>query len=455
MTRDSQDSQDSQDSWIDRFARVVGRIVPDAITAAIFLLVVLFGAALLAGNTFATTMDAWYRGLWMLLPFTMQMTLIITLSAVLGQTPFFRKAVTTLAALPRTTAQVVIGAVLLSGGLSYFYWGLGIALGPLIAIAFARAAERKKIPVDFLFLLATVWAANALWQFGLSSSAALLMATPGHFLEAQIGVLPLRTTIWSPAAIIHEIAFLIALLATGCWLMPKAMRPLSAFPEAEKLAEPVEPDESTPANFSERLERSTIVTLVFCCAVAAWLYYHFVTKRLGLDINSLNAVFLLLSFLLHRNVYRFTKALQHAITSAWPVIVIYHLYAGVAGLIQFTTIGEKLAGMIAAVSTPYTFPLLAAVSGTLASFFIPSSGGQWAIQGFVTSKAALAVGLTVQRGMLALSIGDHMGNLTTPFWAMIVAGIARVNFREFIGYGMIFAALWFVIGVIVFTFAPC
>jgi len=34
---------------------------------------------------------------------------------------------------------------------------------------------------------------------------------------------------------------------------------------------------------------------------------------------------------------------------------------------------------------------------------------------------------------------------------MIVAGIARVSFR----YGMIFAALWFVIGGIVFTFAPC
>ena len=30
---------------------------------------------------------------------------------------------------------------------------------------------------------------------------------------------------------------------------------------------------------------------------------------------------------------------------------------------------------------------------------------------------------------------------------MVIAGVARVNFREFIGYGMIFAVLWFVIGV--------
>lgn len=444
-----------QESWADRFARVMGRIVPDAITAAIFLLVALFGASLAVGNSFSTTMDAWYRGLWMLLPFTMQMTLIITLSSVVGQSPLFRRMVAALARMPKTTNQVVIGAVLLNGALSYFYWGLGVALGPIIAIFFAREAEKKRIQIDFLFLLASVWAANAVWQFGLSASAPLLMATEGHFLKDLIGVLPLSTTIWSPAAIVHEVVFMAALMAVGCWMMPKAMRPLSAFPEANKLAEPEAQTEDQVENFSERLERSSIVTLVFCAAVAAWLWYHFITKRNSLDINSLNAIFLLLAFLLHRNVHRFTKALQHAILSAWPVVVIYHLYAGVAGLIQFTTLGEKMAGIIAAVSTRYTFPLMAAIAGTVVSFFVPSSGGQWAIQGFVTSKAAMAVGVSVQRGLLALSIGDHMGNLTTPFWAMIVAGIARVSFREFIGYGMIYAVLWFVIGVIVFTFAPC
>ena len=292
----------TQESWADRFARVMGRIVPDAITAAIFLLAVLFVAALVVGNSFSTTMDAWYRGLWMLLPFTMQMTLIIVLSSVVGQSTVFKRIVAALARLPQTTNQVVIGAALLNGGLSYFYWGLGVALGPIISINFAREAERKNIKVDFLFLLATVWAANAVWQFGLSASAPLQMATPGHFLQDTIGILPLSTTIWSPASIIHELVFMLALLAVGCWLMPKAMRPLSAFPEANKLADPITADDKQPENFSERLEHSSVMTLVFCVAVAAWLWYHFITKRASLDINSLNAAFLLLAFLLHRNV---------------------------------------------------------------------------------------------------------------------------------------------------------
>jgi short subunit fatty acids transporter len=67
----------------------------------------------------------------------------------------------------------------------------------------------------------------------------------------------------------------------------------------------------------------------------------------------------------------------------------------------------------------------------------------------------MAVGVSVQRGILALSVGDHIGNLTTPFWCVVLAGIARLDFRKFFGYCLVFAAIWFVVGVVVFTFAPC
>jgi short-chain fatty acids transporter len=137
------------------------------------------------------------------------------------------------------------------------------------------------------------------------------------------------------------------------------------------------------------------------------------------------------------------------------VLVLYHLYAGLAGLIQFTSVGERLAGLAASVSNPYTYPTLSAAIATIFAFFIPSSGGQWAIQGFVTAKSAMAVGVTVERGLLSMSVGDHMGNLTSPFWYVVIAGIVRMDFRVFFGYGLLFAALWFVIGAVVFTFAPC
>jgi short-chain fatty acids transporter len=163
---------------------------------------------------------------------------------------------------------------------------------------------------------------------------------------------------------------------------------------------------------------------------------------------------LLLCLLCHRNVHNFSRTLPAAAVSAWPVVVLYHLYAGVAGVIQFTTVGNTLGEFFASISNQFTFPLLTAASASLVSIFVPSSGGQWVIQGFITAKTAAAVGVTAQRGLLALSIGDHMGNLLSPFWVVIAAGVARIDFRQFIGYNVVYAALWFVLGVLCFTFLP-
>src|SRR5262245_11544595 len=134
------------------------------------------------------------------------------------------------------------------------------------------------------------------------------------------------------------------------------------FPDACKLSEEETPIDPCPANFSESLERNPIMPLLICVALAAWIYNHFVRKHLSLDINALNTILLFSCLLLHRTIYRFTQALQQAVLSCWPVIIIYHLYAGVAGLIQFTSVGEVLAGIVSSVSTPYSFPFIAVVS---------------------------------------------------------------------------------------------
>ena len=445
-------------TWLDRFTCWIARIVPDAITASVILTVLMFGVTLALGNPFERVMDAYHQGLWMLLPFTMQMTLIIVLSSALGATPFLRRGIAALARVPRSTHQVVAVAFLSAGVASYCYWGLGYALGPVIAMQFAAEGERKGIHVDFPFLLGVTYGAQALWQYGLSSSGPLLSATAGHFLQSTIGVIPLSSSIWSPAALIHEATYSVCAILLACWLMPKRCRPISQFPESLKLANgapQVAAVDRSRLSPSERLERSPLVSLALCTLMAGWIYHHFRIKHLGLDINTLNAMLLFLTFLLHRNVKRFAQAVQQSMGGSWAVVVLYHLYAGVAGLIQYTNVGEKAAGMAASISTAATFPLITAVAGTLFACFIPSSGGQWTIQGFITVQTAKAVGVSVQRGMLSLGIGDHMGNFLTPFWYVVVASIARIDFRRFFGYGLVFAALWFAIGVLVFTFAPC
>jgi len=437
---------------------LIARLVPDAITASLILTLTMVVLALALGNPLSRILDAYHQGLWMLLQFTMQMTLIIVLSAALAVTPFFRRAVAALARLPKSPRQVVALAFVAAGTASYLYWGLGYALGPMIAIMFAAVAERRGMRVDFPFLLGVTYGAQALWQYGPSSSGPLLVASQGHFLQGIIGIVPLSTTIWSPAALIHEAAYASVAILAACCLMPKRCRWISQYPEAaalSKASEPASVPEQKALSFVQRLENSPAIGLAMAVLLAGWLVDHFLVKHLGHEINSLNATLLLLTFLLYGSTRKFAKAIEQSIGRSWAVIILYHLYAGVAGLVQFTNVGDRLTRLAASVSTASTFPLITALAGSVFACFIPSSGGQWTVQGLVTVKTAMAVGVSVQRGMLALGIGDHMGNFLTPFWYVVVAGIARVDFRSFFGYGMLFAAIWFVVGVVVFTFAPC
>ena len=379
----------SRDDWLSRYSRVMARFVPDAISTVAIMVVILFVLALALGNA---TLDAWYRGLWMLLPFTMQMTLVVVLGCVLAATPLFRRIVVSISKLPRTSTQVIIASVLVVAAISYLNWGLALALGPIVAVHFAGEAERRGIPIDFPFLLAVNGGAGSVWQFGLSPSGPLLMATSGHFLETSTGTMSLLSTIWSPAALALVVTFPVAVIFVArCRAAPDAQTSATAL-----------------------------------------------AVSLGL-----------------RNIRNFSRALQRAVVSCWPILVLYHLYGGVAGLIQFTTVGAAASDLVAPISTRWTFPLLTALAGTIVAIFVPSSGGQWVIQGFITIKAAEAAGVTAQRGMLALGVGDHMGKVVAPFWFLVRAEISRIDFRTFFGYGLIFALLWFVFGVAAFTFLPC
>ena len=444
-------------AWVEKLAAFMERVVPDAITTSIVLMIVLVLLALGIGTPVSTTLDAYYRGLWNLLAFTMQMTLILVLSLILGATPFFKQIIISLSRLPRTVPQVVTGAVLTAGAIAYMNWGLAIALSPLVAIHFCRQAEAKGLRIDFLFMMATLAGAGAIWQFGFSGSAPLLMATPGHFLEQTTGIMPLSTTIWAPATIILVVSFLFVTVLAGIFLMPKNVRPISQFSAAE--ASVIEPVDDTPPagkrTVAMWMEHSPLVIAPLALMLLAWLYMHFFMKNLSLDINSMNTIVLTLGVILHRNIFRFTRALREAVGLAWPIVLLYHLYAGVAGLIQFTPVGEYLVSLFDPIMTPYTFPVLIVIVSAIVSFFIPTSGGQWLIQGYVTVQAAESVGHTAQRGLLALSVGDHMGNLLTPFWAVVGASIARVDFRVMFGYRLIFAMIWFVMGTAAFTFLPC
>jgi len=122
---------------------------------------------------------------------------------------------------------------------------------------------------------------------------------------------------------------------------------------------PQDPDEAPAGLAGGGVERSPGDSGDARLALVVWLHHHFVTRGLGLDLNAMNHDAARGAFALHRNV-PVLAGVQGAVQICWPILVLYHLYGGVAGLLQYTTVGASFAGLFARLSTPLTFPLLTA-----------------------------------------------------------------------------------------------
>ena len=340
-----------------RFAVLVGSLIPDAMSTSIVLLVLVAASALAMGSTAAETMGAYYRGLWMLLQFTMQMTLILVLSRSLGATPLFKRMVLRLAQVPRTTTGCSASDPALRRA-RLLLLGPGPRAGPHHRDAL-RAGGREAggpgglpVPACGRRRGPRGVAVRALRQRTAPDEHARPLSRVDHRGDAAS-----YDDLHPGSGDIHP---RVSGVAPG-------LEPLAHAPRAGtdlQLSRQLPAGRSAPGgrggaddapaggptSVTERIEGHSGPILVLCLALGGWIFYHFAIKGSGLDLNSLNTSLLLLCLLLHRNVKNFSAALQGAVVTAWPVIVLYHVYAGVGGLIQFTTVGKTFAEFFGSIS---------------------------------------------------------------------------------------------------------
>src|SRR4029077_14228407 len=130
---------------------------------------------------------------------------------------------------------------------------------------------------DFNWMMAVLAGVGSIWQFGLSASAPLQMTAVNHFLADRTPPMPLATTIWSPAAITMVISFLVITTVVGILFMPKKVKPISAFPESNKLAEAAITGELNTHvdlvknhTLAQKMERTSLTLIPLWFALAAW-----------------------------------------------------------------------------------------------------------------------------------------------------------------------------------------
>ncbi|GBF09008.1 short chain fatty acids transporter [Aeropyrum pernix] len=426
----------------------------------------------LGGTVEFLVYSAWYGGFWKLLTFSMQMTLILVTGYVIAYHPLVYRVLSRIAGLPRDTKQAAVLAAAVAIALSYLSWGLSLIGGAILAREIGRQAAFRGRKIHYPVVVAAAYSGLGLtWHWGLTASAPLLMNTPGHFLADVVkelyGVetIPLSQTIFHPYTIINFLLITLAALAIY-WLISPSRGPVRGIEEfdPDALKEEVVPAGEKPRieTLADRLENSrtlAILTVILgFTAVAIELYTRGISR--ALNLNTMNFIFLMTGLLLYANPMSYARAFYRSVSSAAGVILQFHFYAGIFGLLNtpFEPLGKSSAQIIAEgladVSTPFIWPVVAFLTAGIVNLFIPSGGGEWAAIGEILVRAGHELGVPIGKTIIAYGFGDSWTNLLQPFWAIPLLDITRTRARDVFGYTIALMILIAPMAAVTLTLIP-
>ncbi len=434
-----------------RARRGFGRIVPEPFVIAVALTALVLVAALAAGTPAVDVLRAWSggKGLWALLTFTMQMCVMLVLGTALATAPAVQRGIAASIGWVRTPRQLVGATAFIAIALALMNWSLGLIGGAVVAREAGRLAKRRGFRLHYPLVCAAGYAGLMTWHGGFSGSAPLKVTTAkdlaevlGPELAEQVGVLGLEHTILSPLNLVVSGGLLVLGPLVFMAMTPEEDADARDAPDFDAAASADEPAGAVTGGMIERVERSAVFTLLLALPLCASLAMILAEGGLSrLSFNTVNLALFASALLLHGRPDRFLRACDEGARSCGGVIVQFPLYAGVMGVMTAAGLSAALAGAFSKVG-PGLFEVLAFASAGLLNLFVPSGGGQWAVQGPVLMEGALASGIDPGRVVLAMAYGDQWTNMLQPFWALPLLAITRVRARDIIGY----AAVWMALG---------
>jgi short-chain fatty acids transporter len=416
------------------------RWFPDPLIFALLGIVIVFAVGLILRQSPSKLAIQGGKNFWTLVPFTMQMVMIIIGGYVVASTPIVYWAIRALARIPKTPRGAVALVALLSMLTSLISWGLSLIFSGL----FVRELAPRVKGMDYRAAGAAAYLGlGAVWALGLSSSAAMMMATKATIpptLFSISGLIPLRQTLFLWPSIVTTVilivlSVLIAYLSTPS---PENARTAESYGiQYEPIHSSLEP-KSKPG---EWLEYSPLLTVLVVLLLSWYLIDLFRTSPKGaleaLDLNTYNLMFITVGLLLHWRPKRFMRAVSECIPATGGVLIQFPFYAFIFGMISGTGIADALAKLFASISTHNTYPLLVAMYSAVLGVFIPSGGSKWVIEAPYVLQAAnlhqVHLGWVVQ----IYNASEALPNLVNPFWMLPLLGILKLKARDIVGYGVL------------------
>ena len=426
--------------------KLVQRFLPDAFVFCIILTIVVFIAAMpVAGMNPIEVANAWGSGVWGLLAFSMQMALVLVLGSALANAPAIKKLIVKLAGVPKKPVGAVAFVTVISAICCFINWGFGLIIGALLA----KEVAKKIKGLDYRLIIAAAYSGFVFWHAGISGSIPLGMTALNadgvvdNTAGAVTEIVPTSQTIFSAWNLIMVLAVVVVVAFVNAKMHPDPKDVVSIDPklleDAPDNTEVKARKDQTPA---EKLENSMVLSYIVVVIGAIYLIYYFVNAGSilnALSLNIVNLIFLILGIAFHKTPISYVRAITESAESAGGIILQFPFYAGIQGMmVTVGSNGVSLASAISTafvnISTPRTFPVLCYLAAGIVNFFVPSGGGQWAVQGPIMMPAGLELGVTPAVTAMGIAWGDAWTNMLQPFWALPALGIAGLGARDIMGY---------------------
>lgn len=424
------------------FTALMRKYLPDPFVFAISLTILtLILAVIFEDISFLTATAAWGDGFWNLLAFTTQMAVILAMGYVLATAPLTDKLLNKIATFVHTPKQAIIVATLVGAVGSYLNWGFGLVIGGIIARKLALKVKGTHYPL----IIAAAYSGFTFYGLGLSASIPILISTPGHFLEEQMGLIGLTETIFSLPMIITSIFLILTLPFFNAMLHPKDMSKVKEIDpklfEFETLKKPNIKEEVT---FADRLNNSKILSYAIGALGLAYIVYYFVQGK-TIDLNIINFIILFLGIILLGTPANYVNHLNDGIKTVSGIILQFPFYAGIMAIMAASGLVDSIAAIFVDLSNEYTLPFWGLISSFFINFFAPSAGGHWAVQGPFMIEAAKSLGTSLGETSMSVMLGNAWNDLVQPFWILPALALSRLKLKDIMGY---LVMIMFFVGIV-------
>ncbi|HLS71705.1 MAG TPA: TIGR00366 family protein [Chitinophagaceae bacterium] len=418
------------------------------------------------GKYFVYLVSSWEAGLWDSsgggLYFAFQMMLILVLGHILALTPFVNKIIQALINYCKDTKSSVVIVSFTAIIVGLINWGMGLIFGAIIARKIGEKFAKEQKKINYGLVGAAAYVTMMVWHGGLSGSATTKSMEIGSIQEMMQNVgsveafpesIPFEATIGSNMNII---VILLCLLCIPLFLFFLANKTKNAekIPAFKEKLQYKEENKKFIKKGAERLDYSAFfgITLgVFILFIGLYQAYTYQgASSLGfINLNFINLMFLGLGICLHKSIFNFSVALQEAIGDVSGILIQFPFYFGILAIMKNSGLIIVFSDAITAVATEKTLPIFTFLSAGLVNFFVPSGGGQWAVQGPIILETTSELGGDYAKSILAMAYGDQLTNMIQPFWALPLLGITELKPQELLPYTF----LLFLVGLFIFGLA--